>query len=69
MRCSTRAVGKLFAWPLENLFQFLFGALKLLLVEQAHGLFIEFHLRLHAGVNHFHTTPLRRRRRQTVLFL
>jgi hypothetical protein len=58
---GARAIGKFLAGPLEDLFQLLFGTLEFLLVEESHGLFVDFHLGLHARVNHLDATTLRGR--------
>jgi len=60
---STRAVRKLLARTLEDLFELLLGALELLLVEQAHRVFVKFHLRLDAGIDEFDAAALRGRGR------
>jgi len=53
------AVSKFLAGPLKHLFEFLFGTLEFLLVEEGHGLFIDFHLGLHKRINHLDTATLR----------
>ena len=55
---SASAVSKLFAGTLQNPLQFLFGTLEFLLMEEGHGLFVEFHLCLDAWVHHFNAAPL-----------
>ncbi len=56
---GARAVSEFLAGALKDLFEFLFGTLKFLLVKESHGLFIDFHLGLHARVNHLDATTLR----------
>ncbi len=58
-KMGARAVSKFLAGPRKHLFEFLFGTLKFLLVKEGHGLFIDFHLRLHERINHFDTATLR----------
>ncbi len=57
---GTRAVSQFLAGAGDNALKFLLGALKFLLMEKAHRLFVEFHLGLHERVNHFNSTALRR---------
>ena len=56
-------VGKFFAGTGNDALQLLFGTLKFLLMEEAHGFFVKFHLGLDQGVHHFDATPLVRRSR------
>ena len=53
------AVGQFPAGTGNDLFEFLFGALELLLVKQSHRFFVEFHLGLDQRVDQFDTTALR----------
>jgi hypothetical protein len=53
------AICKFLTGALEDLFEFLLGALKLLLMKEGHGLLVDFHLCLHSGVHHFDTATLR----------
>lgn len=55
-----RAVRKLLAGTFENLFKFLLGALKFLLVKEGKRFVIELELRLHARINELDAASLRR---------
>src|SRR6266852_4644683 len=54
------AVGEFLAGALDHFFQFLFGALKFLLMKEAERFIVNLHLRLHARINHFYSATLRR---------
>jgi len=68
-KVSARAIGQFSAGASDDLFEFLFGALEFLLMKEAHGLFVGFHLCLNQGVNHLNTAALGWRNRYVVLFL
>ena len=55
-----RAVGEFLAGAGDNFFQFLFGTLKFLLVEETERFVVKLHLRLDQRVNHFDAAALRR---------
>jgi hypothetical protein len=59
----TRTIGELFAWTGDDLFEFLFGTLELLLVEEPHSLFVQLHLSLNERVHQFDAAALGRMRR------
>ncbi len=54
------AVGEFLAGAGDNFFQFLFGALKFLLVKQAESLVVELHLSLNERIDHFNASALGR---------
>jgi len=63
------AIGELTAGTGKDLFELLLGALELLLMEEGHGLFVEFHLGLDVRINHFDTAALGRQRLYPLGFL
>ena len=56
----TRTVRELLAGALEDLFELLLSAGKLLLVKEGKGFVVELELSLDAGINHFYPATLRR---------
>jgi hypothetical protein len=66
---GTRAIGQFPAGASDDLLEFQFGALKFLLVEKGHGLFVDFHLGLDQGIDELDAAVLRGLGRYVVLFL
>ena len=63
------AIGQFPTWASDDLFEFLFGTLELLLMEETHGLLVGLHLGLDQGVDEFDSATLGWRGRYIVLFL
>ena len=64
-----RAISEFPAGASDDLLEFLFGTLKFLLVEEGHGLFVDFHLRLDHRIDHFDAATLGGRGRYVAFFL
>ena len=54
------AIGEFLTGTFDHFFQFLLGALELLLMEERESLIVNLHLGLDTRIDHFHTTTLRR---------